>query len=57
MNGVEIRMAALYLVTKLPPNHKDAVAALEEARRLIDDYLFAGRLPLEGNSSSSSAAS
>lgn len=58
MNGVEIRMAAVYLLTKLPPNHQDAIAALEEARRLVDDYLFADeRLPPLGDGNNSASKS
>lgn len=55
MEGFEIRMAALYLVSKLPPKHDDAVATLKEARRIVDDYLFGARLPLGGPNSASSS--
>lgn len=58
MDGTEIRIAAMYLVTKLPPKHADAIATLLEARRIVDDYLFGDRLPLVApNSASSRAAS
>lgn len=56
MNGAEIRMAALHLVNEAPPKYEDAVASLAEARRLLD-YVRDGRLPLEGNTSSSKDAS
>ena len=58
MNGAEIRMAALYLVTKLPPDQKDAIATLEEARRLLESYLWSDDpLPLDGKNSSSKTVS
>jgi hypothetical protein len=56
MNGAEIRLAALHLVNEAPPKYEDAMAALDEARRLLV-YVRDGRLPLEGNNSSSSEAS
>jgi hypothetical protein len=56
MDGAEIRLAAIHLVNEAPPKYEDALAALEEARRLLS-YVRDGRLTLEGNISSSSEAS
>lgn len=64
MNGVEIRLLAMGLFDHLPPNKKDTLATLDEARRLAE-YAFedqadlAGRRPFgdDGKSSSSKAIS
>lgn len=53
MTPREIRMNAMIVLTNCPPtNLADIIAVLDEARRLAP-YLDDGRLPDDGNNSSS----
>jgi hypothetical protein len=59
MDERELRLAALSAFFELPlANKDDTLAALQRVHWLVENYLFADRLPLaDGNSCSSSATS